>query len=275
MHTCEKCHPAGLYSAPILIGSFLSLVAAGVVIGTYRQFEELRRHPNGLVLWKCILDVIFALTTVIEGSLRLSGRGAAVDCAAVSFFIEFSLIGSELCFFLLSFDLFTALRNPFVDYKSAIRQYRVAVFVISSVLAAALIGVRSGKNLFGLSHFGVCWVDQDSAGNMWAFFYAYLVWVAAHVRSTALAVLNSNLCLALPQADIRVECLRLAVRAPTVRRREGGMRAADFLPPSHPAWIQPRQGPPRHVRGAHGVVPPRSHVCRGLPRVLALRGDRL
>lgn len=157
------------------------------MIGTYRQFEELRRHPNGLVLWKCILDVIFALTTVIEGSLRLSGRGAGVDCATVSFFIEFSLIGSELCFFLLSFDLFTALRNPFVDYKSAIRQYRAAVFVISSVLAAALVGVRSEKNLFGLSHFGVCWVDQDGSGNMWAFFYSYLVWVAARVRSAALA----------------------------------------------------------------------------------------
>jgi hypothetical protein len=146
-------------------------VAICTVVGTYRQFEELRRHPNGLVLWKCILDALFAVTTFVEGSMRLAGRGDAVDCRAVSFFIEFSLIGSELCFFMLSFDLFTALRNPFVDYKGNLRLYRIAIIVVSILLSALLVGVGP----YGLTNFGVCWVVQTAPGNLWEFFYTYIV----------------------------------------------------------------------------------------------------
>ena len=85
----------GLYSTPVLIGSCLSFVAACVVLGTYRQYEELRRHPNGLVQSKCLLDIVFAVTTLVEGSFRLSGYGSAVDCRAVAFFIEFRLASME------------------------------------------------------------------------------------------------------------------------------------------------------------------------------------
>ena len=129
------------------------------------------------MLWKCLLDVVFAMTTIVEGILRLSGHGASIDCRAVAFVIEFALIGSELCFFMLSVDLFTALRNPFVDYKANLRLFRIAIFCVSSLLAAVLVGVDPPSELFGITYFGVCWVMPSSNGLMWAFFYSYMIFI--------------------------------------------------------------------------------------------------
>ena len=72
---------------------------------------------------------------------------------------------------MLSFDLFTALRNPFVDYKGNLRLYRIAIIVVSSLLSALLVGVGP----YGLTNFGVCWVVQTAPGNLWEFFYTYIV----------------------------------------------------------------------------------------------------
>jgi hypothetical protein len=191
----------GLYSYPIIIGSSLTLLSAAVVIGefffrfrlisgwrqsfsrdvpapsnagTYRHYEELRRHPNGLVYWKSVLDTMFASTMIIEAGMRLGGIGSSVHCQIVAFFIEFSLIGSELCFLMLSVDLFTALRDPFVDYKANMRKYFAATFIAAGSLSGALVG----PNFNGLTDFGTCWLGY-SGYNLWAFFLSYLIAIYA------------------------------------------------------------------------------------------------
>jgi hypothetical protein len=141
--------------------------------GTYRHFEELRRHPNGLVFWKTILDIIFATTLIVEAGLRLAGLGSMVQCRTVAFLVEFSLLGSEMMFFMLSVDLFTALRNPFVDYKSNMKMYLFSVFVAAGSLGGALVGPST--NVYGLTDFGTCWVRPENGGMLWAYFYAYLI----------------------------------------------------------------------------------------------------
>jgi hypothetical protein len=108
--------------------------------GTYYKYEELRRHPNGIVATRTFFDASFAITLIVEQASRLSGQRSAVDCRAYSFFFELTLIGSELCFFLLSYDLYVALRNPFVNYKSNLKKYIVFVFLMSVIMASILVG---------------------------------------------------------------------------------------------------------------------------------------
>lgn len=76
---------------------------------------------------------------------------------------------------MLSFDLFTALRNPFVDYKANLKLYRITIFLVSCLFAALLVGIGPVDPLHGLTKFGVCWVDQRIGGIMWAFFYTHIV----------------------------------------------------------------------------------------------------
>jgi hypothetical protein len=205
----------GLYAVPVLLGAGLTLVACCVIIGacfsvarvprssprrlprlptqrprrdasrahslaaagTCFSYEELRRHPNGLVWNRSLFDAAFAVALIVEMALRSAGYGGAVDCRGFSFLMQFTLVGSELCLFALCTDLFTALRNPFVNYKSSMRKYRLGIVAVSAGLAAALVG--AGPRVYGVTDFGVCWVapqDPDVGnGYMWGFFYVLLL----------------------------------------------------------------------------------------------------
>jgi len=120
----------------------LPLWSAAPVAGTYHSYEELRRHPNSIVIFKTYLDLLFAVLLIIEQAVRAGGGGSAIRdyCGGFSFFFELLLIGSELCFLLLSYDLYAALHNPFVDYKSSFRRYLVVVGVVAIIMAASLVG---------------------------------------------------------------------------------------------------------------------------------------
>lgn len=118
---------------------------------TYARYDELRRHPNGIVLLRCIFDVVFAVSVIIETSMRVTGHAADwADCSGFSFVTQFSVLGSELTFASLSYDLFTALRNPFVNYKLNLRKYRVGVVAVAAATAGALIGSGSHGELFAV-----------------------------------------------------------------------------------------------------------------------------
>jgi hypothetical protein len=134
----------GLYAVPLILGSLFTLVACAVVLTTYFRFQELRRHPNSIVVTRSIFDAALAILIIIEQSLRVDGRGGVVDCRGFSFFFELLLIASELCFLALSYDLYTALHNPFVDYKSSFRKYLYYIGGVSVVMAAILVGSGSG-----------------------------------------------------------------------------------------------------------------------------------
>jgi hypothetical protein len=90
---------------------------------SYRSLEEWRRTLNGLVFLQSLLDGVFACSIIVESGMRRGGLPVTdAGCSAFAFLTQFSLVGSELCLAALSTDLFSALRNPFVNYKSRMRQ---------------------------------------------------------------------------------------------------------------------------------------------------------
>lgn len=129
---------SGLYAVPLILGSCVTLFAAAFVLYTYFRYDELRRHPNSIVTLRTILDAALAIVIIIEQSLRVDGK--TFSCAGFSFFFELLLIGSELCFLALSYDLYTAIHNPFIDYKANFRKYLLAIFAVAIIMAGALVG---------------------------------------------------------------------------------------------------------------------------------------
>jgi len=173
--------------------------------GSYYSYEELRRHPNGIVATKTFIDTACAGLLIVEQSFRASGRGGALaNCRGFSFFFELFIIGSELCFVALSYDLYVALHNPFVDYKANLRKYVTLTAAVAIIMASVLVGsgdqgawgrwgsrhasedpgmhtgpTHSGISaVYGLTNWGSCWVRPVYApvsGYMWAFFYWVVV----------------------------------------------------------------------------------------------------
>ena len=52
------------------------------------------------------------------------------------------LVGSEVSFLAMSHDLYCALRDPFVDYKKNKVKYMAAIAVVSTTMAAVLVGLN-------------------------------------------------------------------------------------------------------------------------------------
>ena len=140
--------------------------------GSFARYEELRRHPTALILLRCLFDAGFAVSVLAETGLRLGGQVASADCRGFSFVFQATVLGSELSLACVSYDLFSALRNPFVDYKRGVAFYRAATALVAAASAGALVG--AGPSVYGLTAFGLCWVrpaDSVANGYLWLFFY--------------------------------------------------------------------------------------------------------
>ena len=133
--------PPSIFINPLLLLRLIASRAPFLPAATYYSLEELRRHPNSIVILKTYWDILFAILLIAESSIQLNGHGSSIiDCQGFSFFFELLLIGSELCSLILVVDLYQALQNPFIDYKSRFRQYIAAVIVLAIIAASILVG---------------------------------------------------------------------------------------------------------------------------------------
>ena len=86
----------GEYAVPIIIGSGVSIAASAAVLLLYQRYEELRRHPAGLVLVRVFCDIALAALLICEQATRLSlarvaavaGYDSAASCVTYAFFFQ-------------------------------------------------------------------------------------------------------------------------------------------------------------------------------------------
>ncbi|RYG62766.1 hypothetical protein EON64_17255, partial [archaeon] len=107
------------------------------------------------------LWIPFARTGVLYGS-ELDEAPYYCNASALagwlSFFTQISLLGSELCFFIISLDMRVAYTNPFSSYKHNRIRYLLIVLLASLGTAACLM--LFGPQVYGLSSLGVVWVQD-------------------------------------------------------------------------------------------------------------------
>lgn len=80
--------------------------------------------------------------------------------AFFSFVTQFSLIGSELWFLVLTMDLHMASSNPFTSYKLNAQRYNFLVF--SGSIGTGLVLMGLGPNKYGRSSDATCWIQDTT-----------------------------------------------------------------------------------------------------------------
>lgn len=89
---------------------------------------------------------------------------SADDCTAslfagISAFVtQFSILGAELWFLVLTMDLHLAITNPFTSYKLNAFRYHFLVYGGSLGMAFALV-IIAGNKVYGLSSDSSCWIQ--------------------------------------------------------------------------------------------------------------------
>ena len=114
-------------------------------------------------------------------------RGGNIALAPLPARAQFTLIGSELVFLMLSIDLLLSLTNPFTNYTRNRLRYVLCVFAVAAAAALSLLGL--GQDRLGMSRFGFCWFvpETHAAGInilLWSYFYSPSLAMCARARCT-------------------------------------------------------------------------------------------
>ena len=78
--------------------------------------------------------------------------------AYLAFITQFSLVGSEICFFIISYDLRLAYTNPFSSFKENRNFFLGLVLGIS--LLTSFILILLGPRVYGMSDLGLIWIQK-------------------------------------------------------------------------------------------------------------------
>jgi hypothetical protein len=123
-------------------------------------------------------------------------EGDELDCrashfAAISAFVtQFSILGAELWFLVLTMDLHLAITNPFTSYKLNALRYHILVY--GGSLGMGFVLLLAGDKVYGLSSDSSCWIqDVDGAKKQFPkvyFFYIFMIFIYAYCLYVVLFV---------------------------------------------------------------------------------------
>lgn len=94
----------------------------------------------------------------------------------LAFLTQFSLIGSELCFLVISIDLRIAYTNPFSSYNQ--NRYSFMAFVLGLSLLTSMSLLWMGPEVYGMSSLDLVWIQNrrtDGSSGSSSFNYPKLV----------------------------------------------------------------------------------------------------
>lgn len=141
----------------LLSSSVVSIFLNIFIIVTYFKYKRLRQHPNGIIIARATVDTLCYLSFF---SLFLSdcknpfGRFASFLVqvfrkSTITFFVQtssqFTSIGAEFYFLMLSIDIYISLTNPFTNVESNLKRYHFFALTLSLASAILLLVVNGGE----------------------------------------------------------------------------------------------------------------------------------
>ncbi|KAJ1434309.1 hypothetical protein B484DRAFT_394084, partial [Ochromonadaceae sp. CCMP2298] len=88
---------------------------------------------------------------------------------------QFTLLGGELWFGVLSLDIQISLTNPFTSYLTNKMYYTLGVYSFSFVCATLLVSLRPLQ--YGLSYDPMIWVTTSTMEARWTKFWIFYLWM--------------------------------------------------------------------------------------------------
>jgi hypothetical protein len=149
-----------------------------------------------LAVYKCIIELIFITQYLwvpfidnqkfYDDDLGSSPYlcHSSVHAGYLAFVTQFALVGSELCFLVISYDLRLAYTNPFSSYKENASWFFWSVISGSLVTAFALMCM--GPRVYGMSDLGLVWIQkrrEDGSPNYPKGVLYYIITVIVYLYS--------------------------------------------------------------------------------------------
>eukprot|EP00939_MAST-03C_sp_MAST-3C-sp1_P001106 g1106.t1 len=134
---------------------FTSFAVSLLIVTVYHIVPGLRRHPNILIYYKAIADIIWCVFTAVPLIALLGNDECFCETNSghfVAFVTEVSLAASLLCLLMISVDLSLNARSPFTNFKKNLGCYRIWIPLLAVALGVSLIA--SGD--IGLYLLGFC-----------------------------------------------------------------------------------------------------------------------
>jgi hypothetical protein len=111
----------------------------------------------------------------------------------LAWLVQFTLLGGELWFAVLSIDIHQALANPFTSYQINAWYYTVGVYSIAALVATVFVSVVPIQ--YGLSVDPMIWVNvynnpSDGRWTKFAIFYVFMIIIYMYCGITAIWARN-------------------------------------------------------------------------------------
>ncbi|KAF0695071.1 Aste57867_14094 [Aphanomyces stellatus] len=197
----------------LVMGAAQTFFTSCFVIVTFHGVHAYQRHPNPLLYYRAIMDLLLSVRFLFDPLWIHFGFYTPNDpstCRYLSAATEFLFISADAWFFVLTLDLLISLNNPFTSVKRNQKLYYRGVYFFAVVLS---IVVASRDRFFGLAEGKFCWTyakryDLDPAINStpnpfmsfnpstWVAFFSWMVLFYAfafYVLGTSLKRLRTGL----------------------------------------------------------------------------------
>ncbi|RLN85894.1 hypothetical protein BBJ28_00002862, partial [Nothophytophthora sp. Chile5] len=167
---------------PTRTGAFISVISCSIIVFSYLWKRKWRRHPNPLIYWKSVVDLLYALRFQY-GWDRYTN---ALSCRSLATLTQFFTFSSECWFLSMSFNLYQCSTNPFTNLKQNLRWYHLFSWGVGA-LFAAILWISSLE--FDPKVHPSCFVDETDADQLLVY---YVVVILAVLCAVIFAVLETQ-----------------------------------------------------------------------------------
>uniref|UniRef100_H3GCE2 PIPK domain-containing protein n=1 Tax=Phytophthora ramorum TaxID=164328 RepID=H3GCE2_PHYRM len=168
-------------SLPTQTGAFISLISCSVIVLSFLSKRKWRRHPNPLIYWKAVVDLLYALRFQYGWDVYTNPLG----CRALATLTQFCTFSSECWFLCMSFNLYQCSTNPFTNLKHNLQWYHAFSWGVGAVFAFLLwvSDVEFDPKIQS------CFVDETVANELVVY---YVVVILAVLCAVIFAVLETQ-----------------------------------------------------------------------------------
>lgn len=138
------------------IGTLLSSSSCVIIMWSYLVIKrQYRRHPNALLFWKSVADLVFSIRFLIPIDDFISDS----NCILLASVSQFFALSSECWFFVISLDLWFCATNPFLNINNNFTMYHTLAWGFGLVSAIAL---GLSETNYNVTQGDLCWFrDAD------------------------------------------------------------------------------------------------------------------
>lgn len=183
--TLSVTHLNGYAIDPGLVfGSLQTLLLCSIVFVTYHGVQSFQAHPNPLILYKCVIDILLALRFLLDPFLLDFGVYRANDrtsCGPLSGVTQFLYFSSDCWYFAQIVDLYTSFVNPFTSVKANRTKYKTMVYAVATLSGLLTAFIPSAH---GIADGYYCWTNRGVSKERnfwklntasWLLFYDFMI----------------------------------------------------------------------------------------------------